>query len=81
MVQPQTERLARGLAGTALLCLVAAQNIFWPFTYPANVATNSWMAVPENCEALRDQWEYRTQPGRRCSFWAALAAAALIRQK
>jgi len=42
----------------AFLCIVATQVVFWTWTYPANVATNHWTAIPENWEALRRQWEY-----------------------
>ena len=42
----------------AVACLVAAQAIFWTYTYPANAATENWTTVPPNWEALRRQWEY-----------------------
>ncbi len=79
----RTERPARGLAGAALLCLVAAQIIFWTLTYPANVATNNWTTIPENWEQLRDQWEYSHAAGAALQLltMAALTAAALTRQK
>lgn len=43
---------------SAFLCLVAAQVLFWAFTFPANQATANWTAVPHAWEALRAQWEY-----------------------
>ena len=43
---------------SALLCIVAAQVIFWTLTFPANQATANWTVAPENWMALRRQWEY-----------------------
>jgi len=43
---------------TALLCMVAAQILFWVFTFPANRITNNWTVLPENWMVLRKQWEY-----------------------
>ncbi len=40
-----------------LLCLIATLAIFFAFTYPANVATNNWTAVPADWQSLRWQWE------------------------
>ena len=51
----------------AVLCLTAAQMIFWTYTFPANVATENWTKVPENWEALRWQWEYSHAAGARCA--------------
>lgn len=83
IVLSRTDRLARILTGAALLCLVAAQIVFWTFTYPANVATTNWTTIPENWEALRDQWEYSHAAGAALQLlaMAALAVAALLRQK
>ncbi len=46
------ERL-RNLALLALGGLVAAQAVFWIWTFPANQATNNWTEVTENWEILR----------------------------
>jgi hypothetical protein len=46
------------LALVAFLCIAANLMIFFSSTYPANVATNSWTAVPANWAELRTQWEY-----------------------
>lgn len=43
------------VAGAAFL---ASQAIFWLFTFPANLATDSWTLMPPHWEALRAQWEY-----------------------
>jgi hypothetical protein len=61
---------------TSLVCLVLAQALFWIFTYPANVATNNWTAVPENWQALRVRWEYSHAVGAILTL-AALAALVL----
>lgn len=42
----------------ALICLAAAQAIFWTFTYSMNVASNNWTVMPDGFEAARRQWEY-----------------------
>src|SRR5829696_8346680 len=47
----------------AVLCLTAAQIIFWTYTFPANVATENWAKVPENWEAVRRRWEYSHAAG------------------
>jgi len=61
----------------ALLSLVAAQVVFWTYTYPANVATDNWTDRPENWEILRRQWEYSHAAGalfQLLSFCALLVA-------
>jgi hypothetical protein len=40
------ERTVFLLSLTALICLGATQVIFWPLTYPMNVATNNWTITP-----------------------------------
>jgi hypothetical protein len=60
---------------TALLCIAAAQAVFWLFTYPANVATQNWTVVPENWRDLRVQWEYSHAVG---SILTLAAFVALI---
>ncbi len=39
-------------------CLVAAQVIFWTFTYPMNVLTDNWTVMPFDLEGARRQWEF-----------------------
>ena len=56
----------------ALLCIVAAQVVFWTYTYPANQVTNNWTMLPENWMELRRQWEYSHAAG------AGLNLAALV---
>lgn len=40
----------------AVLCLLAAQAVFWTFTLPANQATANWTLQPETWEVLRRRW-------------------------
>jgi len=40
-----------------LFCLLATLAIFFVFTYPANQATNNWIAISDNWQQLRWQWE------------------------
>ena len=60
---------------TAIGCLVAAQAIFWIWTYPANTATANWTTIPDDWEALRTQWEYSHLAG---AGFQVLALCALI---
>jgi hypothetical protein len=50
--------------------------IFFTWTYPANVATDNWTAVPANWQALRDQWEYSHAANAVMTF-AALCAVVV----
>jgi hypothetical protein len=42
----------------ALVAALAALAIFFAWTYPANLATENWTAIPDNWQVLRRQWEY-----------------------
>lgn len=59
----------------ALFGLVAAQAVFWIFTFPANVATENWTVIPADWERLRDQWEYSHAAG---ALFQLVAMGALI---
>jgi hypothetical protein len=59
----------------ALTSLVAAQAVFWIWTFPANQATSNWTTQPVNWETLRRNWEYSHLAG---AVFQALAMAALI---
>jgi hypothetical protein len=59
----------------ALAGLIAAQVVFWVWTFPANRATESWTVQPESWEALRAQWEYSHLAG---AGFQLLAMCALI---
>jgi hypothetical protein len=65
----------------ALAALIAAQAVFWVWTFPANVATQQWTAQPENWEMLRAQWEYSHLAGAAFQIivMAALVVAVLRR--
>jgi hypothetical protein len=52
-----------GLSGGAFLCLVAAQIVFWTYTYPVNVHTQNWTTLPDNWTSLRTHWEYSHATG------------------
>ena len=67
---------------TALACLIAAQAIFWAFTYPANIATSNWTTIPANWQALRIRWEYSHAAGALFQLGAmsALIIAVLSRR-
>ena len=66
----------------ALCGLVAAQAVFWIWTFPANAATNNWTAQPEAWRQLRSQWEYShlVGAGFQLLAFASLAVAALRRK-
>jgi hypothetical protein len=65
----------------AILCLVAAQAVFWTFTYPANVGTDNWTTMPDNWETLRRHWEYSHAVGAvlQIAAMSALIVAVLAR--
>jgi hypothetical protein len=63
IVLSKHERDVRVLSVIALICLIAAQVLFWTFTYPANVATDNWTRIPANWETLRRNWEYSHAAG------------------
>jgi len=71
------------LVVTALACLVAAQIVFWIYTYPANVATRNWTIVPDNWQTLRGRWEYSHAVGALFQLMAlcSLLVAALGRSR
>jgi hypothetical protein len=73
----------RRAAVLALVALIAAQGLFWIYTYPANVATDNWTTQPENWQSLRRQWEYSHALGAVCQLLAmsALAVGALARRR
>ncbi len=74
--------LVSGFAISAVLCLAAAQVIFWAYTYPANAATANWTSIPENWAGLRRQWEYSHAAGAAFQLLAmgCLILAALARR-
>lgn len=57
----------------ALLFLIAAQILFWTFTFPANVATNNWTLKPADWEDLRLSWEYSHAAGALCQLFGLLS--------
>lgn len=59
----------------ALCGLVAAQGVFWIWTFPANQATSNWTMQPETWETLRQQWEYSHLAG---AVFQTIAMMALI---
>jgi hypothetical protein len=70
-------------AAAALACLIAAQIVFWACTYPANVATAGWTAIPPEWEMLRRQWEYSHAVGAALQMLSmcALIVAVLARAR
>lgn len=78
----KTARAFRLVVG-AIASLVAAQCIFWAFTFPANQATANWTKVPAGWQALRLQWEYSHAVGAAFQILAMslLIGAALARER
>lgn len=74
-------RVARP-AVMAMAALLAAQGVFWAFTFPMNRATADWTVQPANWEALRYQWEYSHLAGAACQLlsFVALCVALLMRR-
>jgi hypothetical protein len=63
---------------TAFLCIVAAQAIFWTFTYPANQQTVNWTLLPGNWEELRMQWEYSHAAGALLNLVALICVIIAV---
>lgn len=60
----------------ALAFMLAAQALFWLFTFPANMATHNWTRLPAtDWEGLRRQWEYSHMAG---ALFQLLALCSLI---
>jgi hypothetical protein len=80
VVLSKHKRDVRVLSVIALVCLAAAQVLFWTFTYPANVATDNWTMIPANWEALRKSWEYSHAAGAIFQLvgMMALIGAAIV---
>jgi hypothetical protein len=70
------QRQAFVLAVAGCICLAATLAIFFAYTYPANVATQTWTSVPADWEQLRLQWEYSHAVNALLTF-ASLCLIAL----
>jgi hypothetical protein len=68
----RARRRAFGLTFAAFLCAIAAQALFWIYTYPANQATENWTQLPAEWMTLRAEWEYSHAAG------AVLTLAAFV---
>lgn len=60
----------------AALCISISLGIFFLFTFPANQETANWTILPDNWQALRQQWEYSHAVGALLYF-AALGTLTL----
>jgi hypothetical protein len=75
-------RIFRPLVAAAIF-LVAAQAVFWTFTFPTNVATENWTVAPDDWRHLRARWEYSHAVGALLQLLvtASLILAALRRAR
>jgi hypothetical protein len=80
-VMVRNQRGAWCLVVTAILCMVAAQVVFWAFTYPVNRETSNWTLLPEHWRQLRIRWEFSHAAGAvlQCAALAALVASLVVR--
>jgi hypothetical protein len=80
-IQERSDPRVMLLTVLALACVVAAQGLFWTFTYPANVATANWTVMPDNWERLRVDWEFSHAAGALLQLlgFCLLAGAVLAR--
>ena len=76
----RSDRRAFQFALAALVCLALALADLFAFTYPVNVATHFWTAMPDNFEAARREWENSHAVAAALTFlaltattWSALA--------
>jgi hypothetical protein len=65
-------------AVVALLCIAAAQLVFWTYTYPVNVATANWTQIPPNWEELRSRWEYSHAAGSMFTLASMMALVTSV---
>jgi hypothetical protein len=72
-VKVRHDRRALGLTLLALALLIAAQVLFWMFTFPANRATFNWTVLPAGWESLRRRWEYSHAFGAGLTLLAFVA--------
>jgi uncharacterized BrkB/YihY/UPF0761 family membrane protein len=81
-VMVRDNRRAWRLVVTAILCTVAAQVVFWAFTYPVNQETRNWTLLPGHWQRLRIRWEFSHAVGAVLEFSAlvALVASLLVRE-
>ncbi len=60
----------------AALCIAASLVVFFTVTFPVNQATQNWLVVPENWQALRWRWEY-SHAANAALYFLALALLVL----
>ncbi|MPZ33787.1 MAG: DUF1772 domain-containing protein [Rhodospirillales bacterium] len=79
----RAERGVMMLTLLALACVLAAQGLFWAYTYPANVATENWTVVPDNWDRLRWRWEYSHAAGAAFQLlgFCLLVLAVVMRER
>jgi hypothetical protein len=63
----------RNPAIVALVALLAAQAIFWIWTFPANQATANWTLKSPHWEDLRRQWEFSHFAGAVFQLFAMMS--------
>jgi hypothetical protein len=68
----QAQRIT--LTSVALALTVAAQAVFWTFTFPVNQRTDNWTVLPSHWMDLRARWEY----GHAVSAGFTLAALIVL---
>ena len=66
------------LSLAAFGCLLATLVVFWRFTYPMNVASDNWTAMPEHFETARRQWEYSHTAGAVLTFLSLVAIVLAV---
>jgi hypothetical protein len=81
-VMVRRRRRALRVVLAAILCMVAAQIMFWAFTYPVNQETSNWTLLPEHWRQLRIRWEFSHALGAVLQFsaLAALVASLLVQE-
>jgi len=68
-----------GWVAAALGCQLAAQAVFWSFTWPANQATANWRRLPDAWEGLRDAWEWSHAAGALLTLGAFVCLLLALR--
>ena len=71
-------RVGYRLALAAFFCLVAAQLVFWIFTFPANRVTENWTRLPADWAYWRARWELSHAAGALFVFAGFVSEALAV---
>jgi hypothetical protein len=74
----RSNAVAYGWSLAAMVCIGAAQLVFWVVGYPVSVETEAWTQIPADFEAARRNWEYAFAATGMLAFGGLLALVRAI---